>query len=60
VYKTKTIGDSTLVDRIQLGTTEGNATFKSWMENELIPYLKDDPNLKDNDFIKDLVADFNN
>lgn len=60
VYKTKTIGDSTLVDRIQLGTTEGNATFKSWMENVLIPYLKDDPNLKDNDFIKDLTADFNN
>ena len=37
---------------IQLGTDQGNATFRMWMENEVIPNLK--RQYKSNKFISDL------
>ena len=51
--------------RIQLGTEYGNATFRMWMENEVIPNLKEgiiEPNkswsrISNNKFIKDLGYD---
>lgn len=39
---------------IQLGTDMGDANFKLWMEQTLIPRLKADPTLKDNIFIQHL------
>ena len=39
---------------IQLGTDMGDANFKLWMEQTLIPKLKADPTLKDNIFIQHL------
>lgn len=39
---------------IQLGTDMGDANFKLWMEQTLIPRLKADPILKDNIFIQHL------
>lgn len=39
---------------IQLGTDMGDANFKLWMEQTLIPKLKADPVLKDNIFIQHL------
>lgn len=39
---------------IQLGTDMGDANFKLWMEQTLIPKLKTDPALKDNIFIQHL------
>ena len=39
---------------IQLGTDMGDANFKLWMEQTLIPKLKTDPKLKDNIFIQHL------
>ena len=39
---------------IQLGTDMGDANFKLWMEQTLIPRLKLDPTLKDNIFIQHL------
>lgn len=39
---------------IQLGTDMGDANFKLWMEQTLIPKLKVDPTLKDNIFIQHL------
>lgn len=39
---------------IQLGTDMGDANFKLWMEQTLIPRLKVDPALKDNIFIQHL------
>lgn len=39
---------------IQLGTDMGDANFKLWMEQTLIPKLKTDPVLKDNIFIQHL------
>ena len=39
---------------IQLGTDIGDANFKLWMEQTLIPKLKTDPKLKDNIFIQHL------
>lgn len=39
---------------IQLGTDMGDANFKLWMEQTLIPKLKVDPKLKDNIFIQHL------
>lgn len=39
---------------IQLGTDIGDANFKLWMEQTLIPRLKADPTLKDNIFIQHL------
>ena len=39
---------------IQLGTDMGDANFKLWMEQTLIPKFKADPTLKDNKFIQHL------
>lgn len=39
---------------IQLGTDMGDANFKLWMEQTLIPKFKADPTLKDNIFIQHL------
>ena len=39
---------------IQLGTDMGDANFKLWMEQTLIPKFKADPALKDNIFIQHL------
>ncbi len=39
---------------IQLGTDMGDANFKLWMEQTLIPKLKEDPALKNNIFIQHL------
>ena len=39
---------------IQLGTDMGDANFKLWMEQTLIPKLKTDPKLKNNIFIQHL------
>ena len=39
---------------IQLGTDMGDANFKLWMEQTLIPRFKADPALKDNIFIQHL------
>lgn len=39
---------------IQLGTDMGDANFKLWMEQTLIPKFKADPKLKDNIFIQHL------
>lgn len=39
---------------IQLGTDMGDANFKLWMEQTLIPRLKTDPKLKKNIFIQHL------
>lgn len=39
---------------IQLGTDMGDANFKLWMEQTLIPKLKTDPTLKNNIFIQHL------
>lgn len=39
---------------IQLGTDMGDANFKLWMEQTLIPKLKEDLTLKDNIFIQHL------
>lgn len=39
---------------IQLGTDMGDANFKLWMEQTLIPRLKADPTLKNNIFIQHL------
>ena len=39
---------------IQLGTDMGDANFKLWIEQTLIPRLKADPTLKDNIFIQHL------
>lgn len=61
IEKTKNIGgNSPYTTRIQLGTTEGNATFKAWMENYFIPTLKENSTFRTNSFIKDLEPAFNN
>ena len=46
--------------KVQLGTTEGNAAFKDWMESSFIPLLQNKPEYADNTFIQDLEAAFNN
>lgn len=42
--------------QVRLGTYQGNATFKHWMENTVIPALQKDPKYKDNEFIKSLIS----
>lgn len=45
---------------VSLGTRDGDATFKLWMEKHFIPSLQDGNSvLKDNKFIKDLIQVLN-
>lgn len=47
------------LSKIRLGNSLNNATFKNWVETNLIAELKERPELKDNKFIQDLVYDLN-
>lgn len=44
---------------LRLGNSLNNATFKNWVEINLIAELKQRPELSDNKFIQDLVYDLN-